>query len=164
MGRGRLQALHAGCANASRPPHLPLPSPPCFLLPRCRQQSLQSDPLLTFISTSLAARPQPAASDSGGSAPSRGSGALELRTDAKLWEVQWPALTILRAIGRGGRAGGMGGRQAKQRRQTAVPPALPASVPVHPPPAGSFGSVYLAEWGQTRVAVKVLVSMGERLS
>lgn len=56
-----------------------------------------------------------------------GSGPLELRTDARAWEVQWEELTILRRIGR-----------------------------------GSYGSVYLAEWHQTRVAVKVLVSQGER--
>jgi len=30
-----------------------------------------------------------------------GSGALELRTDARMWEVQWQELTILRLIGRG---------------------------------------------------------------
>ncbi|PRW57024.1 Serine threonine- kinase CTR1 [Chlorella sorokiniana] len=38
---------------------------------------------------------------SGGTSRSSGSGALELRTDARLWEVQWPELTILRLVGRG---------------------------------------------------------------
>ncbi len=56
-----------------------------------------------------------------------GSGGLELRTDARLWEVQWEELDIMRRVGR-----------------------------------GSFGSVYLAEWSHTRVAVKVLISKGER--
>lgn len=50
----------------------------------------------------------------------------QLRSDARLWQVAWSELTMLRRVGR-----------------------------------GSFGSVYLAEWSHTRVAVKVLVSQGE---
>ena len=93
--------------------------------------------MLSFITTYLASRSQPeyqlqqqpawlapwfSAGSGGGS-----SGGLALRTSARLWEVQWPELTVLRRIGR-----------------------------------GSFGSVYLAEWQRTAVALKVLVRQGER--
>lgn len=50
----------------------------------------------------------------------------QLRSDARLWQVAWSELNMLRRVGR-----------------------------------GSFGSVYLAEWSHTRVAVKVLVTKGE---
>lgn len=33
-------------------------------------------------------------------------------------------------------------------------------MPTQPHPAGSFGSVYLAEWNQTLVACKVLITQG----
>ena len=103
----------------------------------CSVHSLASDPVLSFVTSylgtraSTASRPEgqePLAIASGGTGTSStgGSGAIELRTDARLWEVQWPELTLLRLLGR-----------------------------------GSFGSVYLAEWNQIPVAVKVLVSQGE---
>ncbi|PRW51177.1 Serine threonine- kinase CTR1 [Chlorella sorokiniana] len=87
--------------------------------------SAASDPVLAYINSNVSSQPtsahrQPApllAGSSGG-----GSGGLELRSDARVWEVQWAELTIVRAIGR-----------------------------------GSFGSVYLAEWNQVPVAVKVLI-------
>lgn len=87
--------------------------------------------MLLFISSYLDTHPHSAAQHqqagplpSGGSA-NGGSGTIELRTDARVWEVQWPELTIVRLIGQ-----------------------------------GSYGSVYLAEWNQTQVAVKVLVGKG----
>ncbi|KAI7844166.1 hypothetical protein COHA_002301 [Chlorella ohadii] len=63
--------------------------------------------MLSFISSYLTTQPhsitrsQPEALASGGASRSSGSGALELRTDARLWEVQWRELTVLRLIGRG---------------------------------------------------------------
>ena len=115
---------------ATVPAHPPMPS----RLHACSAHSPDSDDMLSFISSYLTTHPrsmtssQPAALASGGTSRSSGSGAIELRTDARLWEVQWPELTILRLLGR-----------------------------------GSFGAVYLAEWNRTRVAVKVLISKGERL-
>lgn len=105
-------------------PALPQPCP-------CSSHSVGSDPLLAFVASQAASQPgaaaaqrQPSSLAAGSSGD--GSGAYELRTDARVWEVQWSELTILRAIGR-----------------------------------GSFGSVYLAEWNQVAVAVKVLISTGE---
>lgn len=83
--------------------------------------------MLTHVSSYLASQQPPVATASGPSSGG-GSGGLELRTDARLWEVQWEELTIQRCIGR-----------------------------------GSFGSVYLAEWNQVPVAVKVLIGKGELL-
>ena len=88
--------------------------------------------MLSLIASYLTTHPQTTAPSealpltSDAQRRSSGSGAIELRTDARLWEVQWPELTILHLVGR-----------------------------------GSFGSVYLAEWNYTQVAVKVLVSKGE---
>lgn len=90
--------------------------------------SLTSDAVLSFVTSymgthqSSLTRSQPAAPDALSGSARSGSGPVELHTDARLWEVQWPELSILRLIGH-----------------------------------GSFGSVYLAEWHQIRVAVKVLV-------
>ena len=100
----------------------------------CSAYTPNSDIVLSFVSSYLGSRPQssahsqPAAAAPGDMGGSSGSGPTELRTDARLWEVQWPELAILRLIGH-----------------------------------GSFGSVYLAEWSRTRVAVKVLVGKGELL-
>ncbi|KAI7842018.1 hypothetical protein COHA_004219 [Chlorella ohadii] len=88
--------------------------------------STASDPVLAFVTSHVASQPpsaqrqpsDPVISGSSGG----GSSGLELRTDARLWEVQWAELTILRLLGR-----------------------------------GSFGSVYLGEWNQVAVAVKVLI-------
>ena len=94
--------------------------------------SLTSDAVLSFVTSymgthqSSLTRSQPAAPDALSGSARSGSGPVELHTDARLWEVQWPELSILRLIGH-----------------------------------GSFGSVYLAEWHQIRVAVKVLVGKGE---
>lgn len=90
--------------------------------------------MLSFISSYLGSHRPPAgqlasATPSGGmdASPSGGSGAIELHSENRMWEVQWEELTILRMIGH-----------------------------------GSYGSVYLAEWKQTPVAVKVLVGKGEQ--
>ena len=127
------------CLCPAKPPTAP---------PPCSAHSLASDVVRSFVTSYLATRPQTATpsqsasqpasspasipasltSGSGGASSSGGgSSSLELRTDARLWEVQWEELTLLRLVGH-----------------------------------GSFGSVYLAEWNQTRVAVKVLVGRGER--
>lgn len=87
--------------------------------------------MLAFVSTNIASQPRPDPRQRQPSALARGSsggsiGAFELRTDARVWEVQWAELTVQRLLGR-----------------------------------GSFGSVYLAEWNQVPVAVKVLISKGE---
>ena len=88
--------------------------------------------MLAFVSSHVASQqPLPARQQWQRSALSHGSsgggsGAFELRTDARVWEVQWAELTVQRLLGR-----------------------------------GSFGSVYLAEWNQVPVAVKVLISKGE---
>jgi len=104
------------------------------LLPTHSGGSPAGDAVLSLISSYLGTRPehtgssQPAAAlATDGRSQSGGSSAAELRTDARLWEVQWEELAIMRRVGR-----------------------------------GSFGSVYLAEWSHTRVAVKVLISKGER--
>lgn len=107
---------------------------PCNLT--CRRASSASDPLLSSISSYLntdsraSSQQQLAALNSGASGASgrsrASSGRLELGTAARLWEAQWPELTIQHLLGR-----------------------------------GSFGSVYLAEWNQIPVAVKVLISRGE---
>lgn len=97
----------------------------------CSAHSTASDPVLAFVTSHVASQPpsaqrqpsDPVISGSSGG----GSSGLELRTDARLWEVQWAELTILRLLGR-----------------------------------GSFGSVYLGEWNQVAVAVKVLICKGER--
>ena len=103
------------------------------LLPRSGVPST-TDPLLSFISSHLgthsrtSSHQQLAPINSGGSGRSgTSSGRLELGTNARLWEAQWPELALQHLLGR-----------------------------------GSFGSVYLAEWNQISVAVKVLVSRGER--
>ena len=89
---GRNPALH------------PLPNLP---RPACSASSPSSDEMLSFISSYLNTHPHSAlhsgsaALASGGTSQSSGSGAIELRTDARLWEVQWPELTILRLVGRG---------------------------------------------------------------
>ncbi|KAI7844168.1 hypothetical protein COHA_002303 [Chlorella ohadii] len=72
--------------------------------------SPSSDIVLSLIASYLTTHPQ-AAARSACSEPamltpdaqrgSGGSGALELRTDARMWEVQWQELNILRLIGRG---------------------------------------------------------------
>ena len=66
--------------------------------------------MLSLIASYLTTHPQ-AAARSACSEPamltpdaqrgSGGSGALELRTDARMWEVQWQELNILRLTGRG---------------------------------------------------------------
>lgn len=63
-----------------------------------------SDHVLSFVSSymstrslSAAQRPAPPLALSGSS----GSGPIELRTKARLWEVQWDELTIVRLIGHG---------------------------------------------------------------
>ncbi len=104
------------------------------LLPTHSGGSPAGDAVLSLISSYLGTRPEPTGSAqppavlaTDGRSPSGGSSSAELRTDARLWEVQWEELAIMRRVGR-----------------------------------GSFGSVYLAEWSHTRVAVKVLISKGER--
>lgn len=94
--------------------------------------------MLSFISSYLGSHPQAATQpqlaqsalplEGSGSLAGPSSGALALRTDARLWEVQWEELTIQSLIGH-----------------------------------GSFGSVYLAEWHRTSVAVKVLIGKGEHV-
>lgn len=109
-------------------------SPSCLRLPTmlCSGYSPSNDLVLSYISSFLATHPHSAASASSlaSAAPSMAggssSGAIELRSDARMWEVQWAELTILRLIGH-----------------------------------GSYGAVYLAEWNQTSVAVKVLVGKGK---
>lgn len=101
---------------------------PCPCLP-CSAYSPSNDAVLSFVSSYLGTRQHTSAhSNPAPPAPgqSGGSGAIELHTDARLWEVQWPELVIHRLVGH-----------------------------------GSFGSVYLAEWHQIRVAVKLLVGKGE---
>ena len=103
--------------------------PPLFI---CSSQSIPSDPALSFVTSQLGAptevaaqqQQQPTALTPGSSG---GSGALELRSEARVWEVQWQELKLQRLLGR-----------------------------------GSFGSVYLAEWNQVPVAVKMLGGKGER--
>ena len=65
----------------------------------CSRHSVQSDPTLSFINSALASRSEPL---SVGSGDRGGSEALAQ------WEVQWPELTILRVIGKGGWVGGEG--------------------------------------------------------
>ena len=110
---------------------LPLTRLPAQLPCPFSAHSAAGDPVLAFVSSHVASQPrstqqqrQPSALSHGSSGG--GSGAFELRTDARVWEVQWAELTVQRLLGR-----------------------------------GSFGSVYLAEWNQVAVAVKVLISKGE---
>lgn len=56
--------------------------------------------MLSYISSHLASRPA-AALAPGDTRSSGGGGAPALRTDMRLWEVQWEDVTPLRAIGRG---------------------------------------------------------------
>ena len=121
--------LHDAAVASCRWPTPVLACLPSYPIPLCSAYSAASDPLLAFVNSYVGSQPaaalhqQQAALTPGSSG---GSGALELRTDARVWEVQWPELTILRAVGH-----------------------------------GSFGSVYLAEWNQVPVAVKVLIGKGE---
>lgn len=65
--------------------------------------------MLSFVSSYLGSRPHSttgslpahAATGSSGSAGASGSGPVELRSEAQLWEVQWPELVILRLVGHG---------------------------------------------------------------
>ena len=97
----------------------------------CSSQSIPSDPALSFVISHLGAHTEVAAQQQQPTAltpgSSGGSGALELRSEARVWEVQWQELKLQRLLGR-----------------------------------GSFGSVYLAEWNQVPVAVKMLGGKGER--
>lgn len=99
----------------------------------CSARSPASDVVLSFVTSYLGTHPRASSQSAAAALAPEGTNAasssrgIELHTDARLWEVQWPELTILRLIGH-----------------------------------GSFGSVYLAEWNQILVAVKVLVGKGER--
>lgn len=82
-------------------------SPALLAFHPCRGSSPASDAVLSFIASHLGTQPQPS-SQPEAAAPaainarsSSGSGALELHTDARMWEVQWTELTIMRRIGRG---------------------------------------------------------------
>lgn len=85
-----------------------------------------SDHVLSFVSSYMSNHSLSSAQRQPPPLAPGGSGQIELRTEARIWEVQWEELTILRLIGH-----------------------------------GSHGSVYLAEWNQTQVAVKVLVGKGK---
>ncbi|KAI7836883.1 hypothetical protein COHA_009215 [Chlorella ohadii] len=103
----------------------PVTQPLSSLTAVAEDSTLQGGPVplplsyVTSIGPTHAASAALAPEGTNAASSSRG---IELHTDARLWEVQWPELTILRLIGH-----------------------------------GSFGSVYLAEWNQILVAVKVLV-------
>lgn len=120
----------AATAPSCRPActmHFSAPAPHC-----CSIYSPDNDHVLSFVSSYLSTHSQSATQqqllrlEPSGALGGSSSGPIELRTHARLWEVQWQELTILRLIGH-----------------------------------GSYGSVYLAEWSQTQVAVKVLVGKGE---
>lgn len=81
-----------------------------LLVPSCSHQA--ADPTLSLIASVLASKPQLAVLSAGSagsgtvstpraSRRSQSSHGLELRTDAKLWEVQWSELSIVRPIGKG---------------------------------------------------------------
>ena len=79
----------------------------CHPFPCRSRLSAGSDPLLSYISSSLASRPRtasaasaaPSAGSSGLSAA--GSGAIALHPEARQWELQWGDLAIERPIGAG---------------------------------------------------------------
>ncbi|KAL4458293.1 hypothetical protein ABPG75_013158 [Micractinium tetrahymenae] len=92
--------------------------------------SLESDPVLTFISSRMATlRQQPSGATGLATAASRGSSSALSRSTSALpeevrqWAVDWEAIQLERLIGK-----------------------------------GSYGRVYLATWNATPVAVKVLIS------
>ena len=109
---------HAGChALVVVPPRSLLSSKvlalQCFVpllnAPLCSGSLSSDDAVLSLISSYLGTHSQPerlqaaahgAAHGPGGSGGAS-SGAAELRTEARLWEVQWAELAILRRIGRG---------------------------------------------------------------
>ncbi|KAL4423124.1 hypothetical protein ABPG77_004807 [Micractinium sp. CCAP 211/92] len=108
------------------------PSDPSVPTPQTSSlHSLESDPVLTLISTRLATRRQQpstatglatlAASGRSSSAVSRTTSALP--EEVRQWAVDWEAIQLERLIGK-----------------------------------GSYGRVYLATWNATPVAVKVLIS------
>lgn len=92
-----------------------------------RSYSLGNDPTLSFVSSYLATCPPTTTLSQPTKLAPPGSGTVELNSNARMWEVPWSELSIMRRIGQ-----------------------------------GSFGTVYLGEWNQTQVAVKLLVGKGEQ--
>lgn len=76
-------------------------SPP----PASNRCSLESDPLLSLISTRLATRQDPAAPSasgpSGSASAAPGSRRLWLPAAVQQWAVRWEELSVVRAVGRG---------------------------------------------------------------
>lgn len=101
-----LRAAYTGCGAWSRRIHTDCSAPAAGL---SRDQPLEKDPVLTFISSYLASR-QPAAtgSSSGSAVPSMGSGSAAPLALAE-WQVDWKDICLERQIGRGayGRVSGL---------------------------------------------------------
>ena len=128
-----------------------------------------ADPLLSFIASSLAARSSGSAVPPGtpGSVGSRATptstagaaAALALRGSGSVdqWTVDWATLKLDRPVGRGS----FGWVSSWQGARDAGAGACSLVFCVNPPVL-LFLQVYRASWNQAPVAVKVLISGGER--
>lgn len=124
---------------------------PCFV--QCRLQLMAADPLLSAISTGLAAARRAVPEAQGGSEVS----AAELRE----WMVRWEDLQLERPLGRGsfGKV-----RTSESGHSVCVSGCLMPTMcrSIHQATLPTWLQVYLARWAETPCAVKVLLTTGGR--
>ena len=144
--------LHSG--TNSKASSQPLPA----RLPPCSERSVAADPVLSFITSRMAAARRP-------SSINHSSSSSSLPPGVQQWEVQWADIRLRQQIGRGSF-----GRVRKKRACRSVcsqlcgaldtghalPHACSRPLGLHYHPCAG-----ICIWGETQVAVKVLVATGE---